>query len=283
MLRKDGKFRLLPLFGMVLVAAILSGALVSAALGAYKAPANVARPRLVPYPKLSEEQVSGISTLFDPQLPFNENVPSDAFQDRAGLDATETQAAFNAPVAKIVTANGPTVPASGYALSGTPYIPTATAPTATPPGANAPAPPAQSEEERRARIEALRKTGKFGTKDEASLYNWRDCVPLGIVGFGNDKNGQPVREVYLKSTLTGRAFVARRNTKFADATLAEVTTSGVVFQDSAGRHEVGWSRKQGARDQSGSPQTIVQPAPVVERAPSGYADSNSSTQARRLP
>lgn len=283
MFRKNGQFRLAFLSVALLVIAISLGALTASAFGAFKGASSVASPRLEPFPKLSDDQVANISNLFDPQLPFNETVVADAFQDRAGLDSAETRAVFNAPVVKTMGAS--TQAPSGY--SATPFMGGA---AQMPPVAQQPS-PAQDESLRRARLEEMRKSGKLGTKEEASLYSWREVAPLGIVGF-QQRDGRETREVALLSLVTRRYFTARRDTRFADGTLAEVNQAGVIFRDAAGTHEVGWSRKSTS---SSSSQPALDAAPNIagvpptRREPSGYADNsnppptNSPAQARRQP
>jgi hypothetical protein len=193
------------------------------------------------------------------------------------LSKTETQAAFTAPVIAQGSGRGLPTPEtlSGY---GRPPLPTAT-----------PAPPTVNPaDEMKSRAEAARKTGKLGTREESSVYSWREVLPLGIAGFDEkDATGAvvQVREVRFKSTVTGREFTARKNTTFADATLVEVTATGVVFRDGAGTHEVGWSRSRaGATPRASSDDNRVF-SPIGRPAsngqmPSGYADGRGTIVAK---
>lgn len=270
-LRRNGHIRLAPMLALLAAAAILLGGLASAAFGAFKSASDTPRPQLEPYPKLSEQQVEGISGLFDPQLPFNESVVTDAFLDRAKLGDAETAAAFSAPVVKTV---GPAP--TGYGTQ--PFIPSG--PAAAP--AQVTQQTDNEEAQKKSRIEAARRSGKLGTKDEASVYNWRDVVPLGVVGF-QGKDGTQVREVALMNILTRRYFTARRGTMFADSTLSDVTSTGVIFSDATGNHEVGWSRKTSSvgQSQNQTPNIVGRETP---RQPSGYADTaQTPSNARRQP
>ena len=135
-----------------------------------------------------------------------------------------------------------------------------------------------------ARIAEARKSGKLGTPQEASLYAWREVIPLGIVGF-QQKDAQTgevtdVRQVRFKSTLTRREFSAVKGTRFGDATLVNVTSAGVVFSDTSGTHEVGWSRSKPPATQV-PPQPFAAPVGAGGNYPSGYAEQTRPLETRR--
>ncbi len=236
-----------------------------------------AAPHVAPieaYPHLDDAKIEGIQQLFDPQLPFNETVSVDAFLDRAGLSSAAVSAAFTAPVVKTGTAPGKVfMQPSGYNQPASAGSVTSPAPASAPVDATA------------ARSEVLRKSGKLGTRDEASLYSWREVQPLGIVGFTE------MREVSLMCLFNRSRFVARKNTRFADAVLVNVTPEAVVFRDfNNALHEVNWLRSPSGN--RSSPESMVNPdasapprraqdAPV----PSGYAvdASRASTPSTATP
>jgi hypothetical protein len=257
--------RLAPLFICLLLVATLVGALASAAFGALSSKPLPERKQLAAYPKMSEDKYERVLTLLSPPLPFDESVSGDAFQDRAGLATAAGQAAFAAPV--VQTGNGKNLPPppSGYAP-----------PVGVRPQPQTPAPSGQpqgSADDKQARQEVARRSGKLGTPQEASLYSWREVLPLGVAGYvkKNEQTGEvtEVRQVRFKSLVTMREFSAGRGTQFADSTLADVSGSGVIFRDAAGAHEVGWTRTRPAAGAQSGVRTSSQPAAYP--APSGYA------------
>jgi hypothetical protein len=259
--------RLAPLFICLLVISTVVGALGTAAFGALSAKPEPARKQLDAYPQMTEEKYARVLTLLSPPLPFDGSVSGDAFQDRAGLGSAAAQAAFNAPVVQTGSGKNLPPPPSGYA-------PPATA--GVRPQAQTAAPSGQTQtqaDDKQARLEAARRSGKLGTPQEASLYSWREVLPLGVAGFvqKDETTGEitEVRQVRFKSLVTMREFSAGRGTQFADATLADVSGTGVVFRDAAGAHDVGWTRtRPGVGAQSGT-RTPIQPAAYPP--PSGYA------------